>query len=175
MIFSGLAGLQVLYCFIAAFGDGAVLFYTEQKWGEMDIAKHLAVSQVFGQQFMLCVMLGMWLRGRNVDGSRSLSMEEILALVSIPTILGALMVRVSAQFIMIIRNDQCFMVYEILERSAEIHFASAGALSVAVLASVVSQVWLWKIEWKVYKRREELENENGTRRSSAPKVSQIVI
>jgi len=47
MVFSSLAGIHVLYCFIAAFGDGAVLFYTAQKWGEMDVAKHLAVSQVF--------------------------------------------------------------------------------------------------------------------------------
>src|SRR5271168_20719 len=42
MVFSSLAGIHVLYCLIAAFGDGAVLFYTEQKWGEMDVAKHLA-------------------------------------------------------------------------------------------------------------------------------------
>ena len=178
MIFSCLAGLQVLYCVIAAFGDGAVLFYTEQKWGEMDIAKHLAVSQVFGQQLMLCVMLGMWLRGRNVaqDGSRSLSTDEILALVSIPTILGALVVKVSAQFIMIIRNDRCFMVYEILERSAEIHFASAGALSVAAFTSVASQGWLWRIEWKACKRREQRENENGTRTpSEAAEKSKIAM
>ena len=68
MVFSSLAGIHVLYCLIAAFGDGAVLFYTEQKWGEMDVAKHLAVSQVFGQQFLLCIMSGMWLRGaRSMD------------------------------------------------------------------------------------------------------------
>jgi hypothetical protein len=164
MMFSSLAGTQVLYCLIAAFGDGAVLFYTEQKWGEMDVAKHLAVSQVFGQQVMLCVMLGMWFRGRNVqqDGSRSLSMEEMLALVTIPAILGALLVRVSAQFIMIIRNDQCFMVYEILERSAEIHFASASALSAAALTTVASQAWLWRQEWKICKRRaEDRQNEES--------------
>jgi hypothetical protein len=156
MIFSCLAGLQVLYCLISAFGDGAVLFYTPQKWGEMNVAKHLAVSQVFGQQVMLCIMFGMWLRGRNVNQQRhrSLCMEEILAFVAIPTILGALMIKVSAQFIMIIRNDQCLMVYEILERSSEIHFTSASALSVAALTSTVSQGWLWKLEWKSRKQRE---------------------
>jgi len=170
MIFSSLAGAQVLYCFIAAFGDGAVLFYTEQKWDEMDVAKHLAVSQVFGQQIMLCVMLGMWLRGKNVqqDGNRSLSMEEVLALVSIPTILGALVVRVSSQIIMIIRNDRCSMVYEILERSAEIHFATAGALSVATVTSVVSQAWLWRLEWKASKWREEQRQNEESNNSWTP-------
>jgi hypothetical protein len=160
-MFSSLAGIHVLYCVIATFGDGAVLFYTGQKWGEMDIAKHLAVSQVFGQQFMLCVMLGMWVRGRNVkqEGGRSLCMEEILALWTIPTILGALVVRVSAQFIMIIRNDQCFVVYEVLERSAEIHFASAAALSIAALTCVVCQGCLWRREWMAVKRREMEENQ----------------
>jgi hypothetical protein len=157
MMFSSLAGLHALYCLIAAFGDGAVLFYTSQKWGEMDVAKHLAVSQVFGQQFMLCVMLGMWLRGRNVsqENGRSLSMEKILALVAIPTILGALVVRVSAQFIMIIRNDQCFVVYEVLERSAEIHTASASAMSIATIVSIVAEGWLWKVERRAIKRRDE--------------------
>ena len=52
MMFNSLAGIHVLYCLVAAFGDGAVLFYTGQKWGDMDVAKHLAVSQVFGQQTM---------------------------------------------------------------------------------------------------------------------------
>ena len=150
MLFSCLAGIHVLYCLIAAFGDGAVLFYTEQKWGEMDIAKHLAVSQVLGQQFLLCIMSGMWLRGRNVthEIGHSLRMEDVLALITIPALLGALVVRVSAQFIMIIRNDKCYMVYEVLERSAEIHFTSAAALFLAALTCVVSQGWQWRIEWK---------------------------
>jgi len=160
-IFSCLAGLQVLYCTIAAFGDGAVLFYTGEKWGEMDIAKHLAVSQVFGQQLILCIMMGMWIRGRNVqqERDRSFSMEELLALVMIPTILGALLIKVCAQFIMIIRNDQCFVVYELLERSAEIHFTSASALSGATLVAIGCQAWLWRLEWKIRERRKEQEQE----------------
>jgi hypothetical protein len=149
-IFSCLAGLQVLYCTIAAFGDGAVLFYTGEKWGEMDVAKHLAVSQVFGQQLILCIMMGMWIRGRNVEqGNRTLSSEEILALVMIPTILGALVIKVSAQFIMIIRNDECFVVYELLERSAEIHFTNASALAGATLVAIGCQAWMWRLEWKL--------------------------
>jgi hypothetical protein len=169
MMFSILAGIHVLYCLIAAFGDGAVLFYTGQKWGEMDVAKHLAVSQVFGQQFLLCLMLGMWIRGRNVpqDGTRSLCMEEILALVTIPTILGALVVRVSAQFIITLRNDKCFVVYELLERSAEIHFASAGGMAVAALVSVVCQAWLWRVERVALKRRDE-ERQNQENNSWTP-------
>jgi hypothetical protein len=86
-------------------------------------------------------------------------MEEILALWTIPTILGALVVRVSAQVIMIIRNDQCFVVYEVLERSAEIHFASAAALSIAALTCVVCQGCLWRREWMAVKRREMEENQ----------------
>ena len=157
MMFSCLAGIHVLYCLIAAFGDGAVLFYTGQKWGEMDVAKHLAVSQVFGQQFMLCIMLGMWLRGRNVpqEPGRFLSLEETLALVTIPTILGALIVRVSAQFIMAIRNDQRLAVYDLLESSTEIHIASASALALAVWVCILCQAWLWRKAWKVCQRRNE--------------------
>lgn len=157
MIFSTLAGVHVLYCLIAAFGDGAVLFYTTEKWGEMDVAKHLAVSQVFGQQLMLCVMSGMWLRGRNVTqvANRSLNMEEILALISIPAILAALVIRVSAELIVILRNDQGLMVYEILERSTEIHFTSASALSVTASVCVITQAWLWRKERIACKRRDE--------------------
>jgi len=162
MVFSSLAGIHVLYCLIAAFGDGAVLFYTEQKWGEMDVAKHLAVSQVFGQQFLLCIMSGMWLRGRNVthESGRSLRMEDLLALVTIPAILGALVIRVSSQLIMIIRNDKCYMVYEVLERSAEIHFTSAAVLFLAALTCVVSQGWLWRIEWKRRDEKRQQEEES---------------
>jgi hypothetical protein len=161
-VFSCLAGIHVLYCFIAAFGDGAVLFYTEQTWGEMDVAKHLAVSQVFGQQFLLCIMSGMRLRGKNVthETGQSLGMEDVLALVSIPAILGALVIRVSAQIIMIIRNDKCYMVYEVLERSAEVHFTSAAALFLAALTCVVSQGWLWRIEWKRRDKKYQQEEES---------------
>jgi hypothetical protein len=157
VIFSSLAALQALYCLVAAFGDGAVLFYTGLKWGEMDVAKHLAVSQVFVQQFLLCVMIGMWVRGRNVvqTRGRSLCMEEMLALVAIPTILGALAVRASAHFITVLRNDQCFTAYEVIERSVVIHFASASGLFVASLIGVLYQAWLWRSEWKVYKKRDE--------------------
>jgi hypothetical protein len=167
MIFSCLAGGHVLYSIIAAFGDGAVLFYTSQKWGEMDVAKHLAVSQVFGQHLMLSVMLGMWLRGRNVqqDASRSLSMEERLALVVIPSILSAMLVKVSTQFIMIIRNDQCLMAYEVLEHSPEIHLGGAAGLWVTALISVGYQGRLWGLEWKLSKRldeeRQNRENNNS--------------
>jgi hypothetical protein len=162
MVFSSLAGIHVLYCLIAAFGDGAVLFYTKQTWGKMDVAKHLAVSQVFGQQFLLCIMSGMWLRGRNVthERGRSLRMEDLLALVTIPAILGALVVRVSAQLIMIIRNDKCHMVYEVLERSAEIHFTSSAVLFLAALTCVVSQGWLWRIEWKRRDEKRQQEEES---------------
>jgi hypothetical protein len=169
--FSFLSGINVIYCLIAAFGDGAVLFYTGQKWGEMDVAKHLAVSQVFGQQLLLCIMLGMWLRGRNVteEVGASHTREEFLALWTIPTILAALIVRVSAQFIMIIRNDQCFVVYEVLERSAEIHFAGAGALLVAALISVVCQGWLWMKERRADKsRRDGEQNRNAMGWTQAP-------
>jgi len=157
MMFSCLAGIHVLYCLIAAFGDGAVLFYTGQKLGEMDVAKHLAVSQVFGQQFILSIMLGMWLRGRNVpqEAGRSPSMEEILALVSIPTILAALIIRVSTQFIMAIRNDQRLAVYDLLETSAEIHIASASALALATWVCLCCQAWLWRKERRACRRRDE--------------------
>jgi uncharacterized protein (DUF2062 family) len=157
MMFSCLAGLHVLYCLIAAFGDGAVLFYTGQKWGEMDVARHLAVSQVFGQQFILCIMLGMWLRGRNVpqESGRSQSLEEILALVTIPTILGALIVRVSSQFVMAIRNDHRLAVYDLLETSAEIHIASASALVLAAWVCLLCQGWLWRKERIVRQIRDE--------------------
>jgi hypothetical protein len=163
MMFSILAGIHVLYCLIAAFGDGAVLFYTGQKWGEMDVAKHLAVSQVIGQQFMLCLMMGMWIRGRNVpqDGSRSLCMEEILALVTIPAILAALVLRVSVQFIITLRNDKCFVVYELLERSAEIHFASSGGMAVAAMVAVLCQAWLWRVERIALKRRDAEQQNDG--------------
>lgn len=162
-MFSCLAGIHVLYCLIAAFGDGAVLFYTGQKWGEMDVARHLAVSQVFGQQFMLCIMLGMWLRGRNIhqESGRSLSMEEILALVTIPTMLGALIVRVSAQFIVAIRNDQRLAVYDLLEASAEIHIASASALVLAAWVCVLCQGWLWRRERIACQRRDEERQQQG--------------
>lgn len=165
MMFSILSGIQPLYCLIASFGDGAVLFYSETKWGEMDVARQLAVSQVVGQQMILCVMMGMWLRGRNVpqDHTRSYTLEEILALVSIPTILGTLLARVCTQFIMIIRNDQCFVAYDLLDRSVEIHFAGAAAMSMASLVCVVCQAWLWRqerINCKItMKRREDEERQ----------------
>lgn len=94
------------------------------------------------------------------ETGRSLRIEDVLALVTIPAILGALVVRVSAQIIMIIRNDQCYMVYEVLERSAEIHFTSAGALFLAALTCVVSQGWLWRIEWKRRDEKRQQEEES---------------
>ena len=138
-----------------------MLFYTGEKWGEMDVAKHLAVSQVFGQQLVLCILMGMWIRGRNVEqeANRTFSSDEILALVMIPTILGAELIKVCAQFIMIIRNDQCFMVYELLERSAEIHFTSASALAGATLVGILCQAWMWRLEWKLRVKRKAQEKE----------------
>ena len=171
MMFSILSGVHPLYCLVASFGDGAVLFYSGKRWGEMDIARQLAVSQVVGQQMLLCVMMGMWLRGRNVpqDGTRSYTMEEILALVTIPTILAALLARVSAQSIMVIRNDQCVVPYDLLSRSVEIHFAGAAAMSVASLVCVICQAWLWRqerIRCKItFKRREDEERQTQNENS----------
>jgi len=167
MIFSCLAGLHVLYCFVAAFGDCAILFYTEQKWDEMDAAKHLAVSQVFGQSLVLFVMLGMWIRGGNItqDKKQSLDVVESLAKVNIPSLLGALLCRVSVQFIMIIRNDLCLTAYVLLERFAEIHFVSATALCISTIISLVSQGWLWRMEWKLKLKRRGEEREAAERRA----------
>ena len=78
-------------------------------------------------------------------------MEEMLAVWAIPTILGALIVRVSAQFILIIRNDQCFVAYEIIERSVEIHIVSAAALVIAALVSMICQGYLWRREWIAFR------------------------
>ena len=84
-----------------------------------------------------------------------------MALVMIPTILGALLIKVCAEFIVIIRNDQCFVVYELLERSAEIHFTSASVMSGATLVAIGCQAWLWRLDWKIRRRRKEQENERG--------------